>query len=122
MQNLATQTYQQTAQATVSPRSLEADLLTKAAATLQRIADDWDGRSKELDEALNYNRKLWQIFVAAVTDKANPLPDPIKQNIANLGIFVFSQTYELSKAPAASKLNALISINRDIAAGLRAQA
>ena len=122
MQNLATQTYQQTAQATVSPRSLEADLLTKAAATLQRIADDWEGRSNELDEALNYNRKLWQIFVAAVTDKANPLPDPIKQNIANLGIFVFSQTYELSKAPAASKLNSLISINRDIAAGLRAQA
>lgn len=89
---------------------------------MQRIADDWEGRSNELDEALNYNRKLWQIFVAAVTDKANPLPDPIKQNIANLGIFVFSQTYELSKAPAASKLNSLISINRDIAAGLRAQA
>lgn len=121
MQNLAAQTYQQTAQATVSPRSLEADLLTKAAVTLQRIADDWDGRSGELAEALTYNRKLWQIFVASVTDKTNPLPDPIKQNIANLGIFVFSQTYELSQAPAASKLNALISINRDIAAGLRSQ-
>lgn len=122
MQNLAAQTYQQTAQATVSPRSLEADLLTKAAASLQRIADDWEGRSGELNEALTYNRKLWQIFVAAVTDKTNPLPDPIKQNIANLGVFVFSQTYELSQAPAASKLKSLISINRDIAAGLRAQA
>ncbi|MGP1311178.1 MAG: flagellar biosynthesis regulator FlaF, partial [Phycisphaerales bacterium] len=76
MQNLAAQTYQQTAQATVSPRSLEADLLTKAAVTLQRIADDWDGRSGELAEALTYNRKLWQIFVASVTDKTNPLPDP----------------------------------------------
>ena len=94
----------------------------KAATRLQLIRDDWAGRRAELDEALTYNRKLWTILVTSVTDADNPLPPAIKNNIANLAIFVFERTITVMTEPGPDKLGALVTINREIAAGLRAQA
>ena len=88
---------------------------------LQRIRDNWDEQQADLDKALTYNRKLWSIFIQAVTREENPLPQPIRQNIANLGIFVMNHTLDIMAAPQPAKLTALISINREIAAGLRAR-
>ena len=109
------------AQATQSPRELEASILIKAATRLQAIREDWDGRRAELDEALTYNRKLWTILVASVTDADNPLPQAIKNNIANLAMFVFERTITMMLEPSPEKLSALVNINREIAAGLRAK-
>ena len=111
--------YGRIAQATQSPRDLEASLLLKAASKIQAIRDDWDNRSKDLDEALTYNRKLWTILVSSVTSPENPLPQEIKANIANLAMFIFNHTISVSFEPKPQRLNILISINRDIAAGLR---
>lgn len=108
-----------TAQAVVSPRELEASLLIKAATRLQFVADDWDAREKELDEALTYNRRLWMLLVTAVTAEDNPLPVAIKRNILSLANFIFNHTIQISIAPQAQSLGVLIGINRDIAAGLR---
>jgi flagellar protein FlaF len=108
-----------TAQASVSPRELEATLLIKAATRLQAVADDWDARSNDLDEALNYNRKLWTLLVSAVIAEDNPLPVEIKRNILGLANFTFNRTFQIAAAPAPASLNALIGINREIAAGLR---
>ncbi len=44
MQQQAALAYQQTAKKTASPRELEASLLSKSAAQLQRIRDDWDNK------------------------------------------------------------------------------
>lgn len=115
----AANAYSKVAQATQSPKELEAHILMKAATKLQAIRDDWDGRAKELDEALTYNRKLWTILVTSVTRPENPLPQPIKQNIANLGLFIFNHTLSLMSDAKPERLGILISINRDIAAGLR---
>ena len=93
----------------------------KAASRLQAVRDDWHGRQAELDEALTYNRKLWTILVTSVTDAENPLPQAIKNNIANLALFIFERTFTMMTEPAPEKLGALININREIAAGLRAQ-
>ncbi|HVW91942.1 MAG TPA: flagellar biosynthesis regulator FlaF, partial [Devosia sp.] len=41
---------------------------------------------------------------------------------ANLGVFVLSQTAELQVSPAPEKLEILIKINRELAAGLRGSA
>ena len=60
------------AQNTASPRELEASLLLKASVRLQSIIDDWAGRSRELDEALNDNRKLWTLLVSAVIAIVSP--------------------------------------------------
>ena len=113
--------YSKVAQVAQSPRELEAAILMKAAARLQAIRDDWAGRKGDLDEALTYNRKLWTILVTSVTDADNPLPLAIKNNIANLAIFVFDRTITMMHEPAPEKLAALVTINREIAAGLRAQ-
>ena len=109
------------AKATQSPRELEASVLLKAASRLQAVRDDWNGRRGELDEALTFNRKLWTILVTSVTDADNPLPQAIKNNIANLAIFVFERTITVMTEPAPEKLAALVTINREIAAGLRGQ-
>ncbi|WP_206513326.1 flagellar biosynthesis regulator FlaF [Pelagibacterium montanilacus] len=112
--------YQQTARQTANPRDLEASLLARSAAHLQRIRDDWESGESELNAALTYNRKLWTVLMQAVTREENPLPQPIKQNIANLGLFVMKQTLAATTRPEPGKLDALITINREIAAGLRA--
>ena len=121
MQQAAT-AYTKVAQATQSPRELEAAILMKAATRLQAIRDDWDGRRRELFEALTYNRKLWTILVSSTTEADNPLPVGIKQNVANLGIFIFNHTLAVMTQPAPERLAILIDINREIAAGLRGPA
>jgi flagellar protein FlaF len=122
MQNQAVQAYQQAARQTVPQRDLEANLLSTAAAHFQRIRNDWDLLSSELPEALKFNRKLWTVFITSVTDEECKQPQQLRQNIANLGVFVLSQTAELQVAPSADKLDILIRINRDLAAGLRGSA
>lgn len=91
----------------------------KAATRLQAIRDDWAARSGDLTEALTYNRRLWTILVSSATREDNPLPGPIKQNIGNLGLFIFNQTIALQAEPEASKIGVLVTINREIASGLR---
>jgi len=121
MQNAA-QTYGAVAKQIANPRELEADLLLKAASRLQTIHDAWDARRRELDEALLYNRKLWTIFLSSVTSPEHPLPVPIRQNVANLGLFVMNQTVSMMAHPKREQLSPLISINRELASGLLGRA
>jgi len=121
MQNAA-QAYSAVAKQTASPRELEADLLLKAASQLQAIRDAWDSGKSGLDDALLYNRKLWSIFMTSVTSPGHSLPVEIRQNVANLGIFVMNQTLSMMTDPRPEHLTSLININRDLAAGLRGQA
>jgi flagellar protein FlaF len=72
-----------------------------------------------LYEALTYNRRLWTVFIDAVTSDDNRLPVPVRQNIANLGVFVMGETFSLMTKPQPDHLVSLIQINRGIAEGLR---
>jgi flagellar protein FlaF len=119
MQHQAAQAYQQVAQRTGSPRDLEANLLSRAAANLQRIRENWDGHKSELHGALRFNSKLWKVFLTSAVREENPLPVKVRQNVANLGLFVLSHTLKTEANPQASKLDVLININRELAAGLR---
>ncbi|HET9904778.1 MAG TPA: flagellar biosynthesis regulator FlaF [Xanthobacteraceae bacterium] len=118
----AAQAYGKIAKETAPPRELEAQLLLGAAARLQAVYEGWEAKRSELDDALLYNRKLWSIFLTSVTRADNPLPREIRQNIANLGVFVLSQTIEIAAERRRERLLPLISINREIAAGLLARA
>lgn len=113
----AAQAYGKVAKQTSSPREMEANLLLKAAARLQAVSEAWGDR-QQIDEALLYNRKLWAIFLTSVTRAENPLPELVRQNIANLGVFVMNQTISLMTEPRREKLVPLININRELAAGL----
>ncbi|WP_029040897.1 flagellar biosynthesis regulator FlaF [Cucumibacter marinus] len=121
MQHHAATAYQQTTKQTAAPRDLEANLLSRSAAQLQRVRDDWDLTRSELSDVLHYNRKLWGVFLTTVTKEDNPLPHQIKQNVANLGLFVMNHTIEVIASPSPQKLDVLININREIAAGLRSR-
>jgi flagellar biosynthesis activator protein FlaF len=101
-----------------SPRDLEASLLLKAAARLQAVRDGWTDNRSDLDGALLYNRKLWTIFLDSAMSEESPLPIEIRQNIANLGMFVMKQTVTITSDPKPEGLAPLININREIAAGL----
>ena len=118
----AAQAYGKVANQTSSPRELEANLLLKAAARLQAVSEAWGVDRDQIDEALLYNRKLWSFFLVSVTQPDNPLPDLVRQNMANLGMFVMNQTLSLMAEPQREKLLPLISINREIAAGLLGRA
>lgn len=116
------QAYHQTTKVVETPRERESALLMKAAASLQRIRDEWDvSTDVELRTALTFNRKLWTIFMSAVTQDDSPLPVEVRQNIANLGMFVMNQTRDILYAPSPrpEQLGVLVQLNRQIAAGLR---
>jgi flagellar biosynthesis activator protein FlaF len=114
----AAQAYGNVARETSRPRELEAMLLLKAAARFQAIRDSWDQCKSDLDGALLYNRKLWTIFVSAVSNDEHPLPIAVRQNVKALGTFVFNRTMRLNGDPRPEALGSLIDINREIATGL----
>jgi flagellar protein FlaF len=118
----ATRAYGAIANQTASPRELEADLLLNAAARLQAIRDGWGDKNSELDAALLFNRRLWSIFVTSATGPESSLPIVMRQNVANLGIFVFKQTLAIQADPKPENLGSLININRELATGLLTRA
>jgi flagellar biosynthesis activator protein FlaF len=113
--------YRAVAKEIASPRELEANLLLKAAARLQAVIDTWDQNRSDLDAALLYNRKLWTVFLGSAISSDNPLPAEIRQNVANLGMYIMSQTIAATSDPKVAIINSLVSINRELALGLRGQ-
>ena len=115
--------YQQVGKQTLSGRDLEASLLSKSAVNLQRIRDNWENGATQNDlaAALRFNRRLWTVFMTAATAPESQLPQDVRENVANLGIFIAKHMLQLQIEPAAQKLDVLININRQLAAGLRAQ-
>jgi len=120
MQHYGAAAYQTTAKTVESPREREAALLIKAAASIQAARDNWLEDTEALISALTFNRKLWTIFMTSVTREDNALPAQARQNIANLGIYILNETREILLDPVTpARLDSLININRQLAAGLR---
>ena len=118
----AAQSYGQVAQKTATPRELEANLLLRAAARLQAVSESWESKRDDLDSALVFNRKLWSVFLTSVTRADHPLAAEVRQNVANLGLFVMKHTLALNTDPRPERLRSLITINRELAAGLLGRA
>ncbi len=102
------------------PRETEARVLLKAANMMQDLQKTWNPDDHErLDEVLKYNRQIWMIFFdTALENKDGDRPLDLRNNIVNLANFVFKRSIEVLSEPKPEKLDALITINRDIAAGL----
>ena len=114
-------TYQAVERKTISGPETEARVLTEAALKLQDCQKNWGSENNEskLSEALRYNQKVWSIFQAELTKEDNPLPDQLKKDLMRLSVFVDRRIFETMASPSPEKLNAVININRNIAAGLR---
>lgn len=103
-----------------SQREMEARILLKANRMLQTLQADWDNLDKvALEEALTYNRKIWMLFYdTALENKDGGRPNDLRSNIVNLANFIFKREIEILTDAKKEKLDILISINREIAAGL----
>jgi flagellar biosynthesis activator protein FlaF len=117
-----TKIYSETASIVVNPREMEANLLYQSAARLQAIQDHWQAKGSDLRDALLNNRRLWTILLTSVTSTENPLPREIRENVANLGLFVLKRTFALQADPRPDHLGILIAINRNLASGLMGSA
>jgi flagellar protein FlaF len=118
MSNAAAQAYARTSQTTASPREIEAQALLKAARQLQEVQANWTGPDKNMHKALLFNRRLWSIFMTEAEANENPHPLEVRQQIANIGLFVLRRTVDMQLDPDPAKLKSLIDINCNIAAGL----
>jgi flagellar biosynthesis activator protein FlaF len=103
-------------------RELEARVLLKAAHMLKDLQDNWGQVTTELlDSTLKYNRQIWMMFYdTAIENAEGERPNDLRSNIINLANFVFSREVDIlaDKERGPEKLNVLININKEIAAGL----
>ena len=122
MYNNALNAYKSVEKATVSGRETEARVLTEAALKLKVCQKRWDNndRNEMLDEALKYNQRIWTIFQSELGKEDNPLPDDVKSDLLRLSGFIDKRIFEVMAFPESEKLDILIKINENIAAGLRA--
>ena len=117
--------YKNVQRTTESVREIEALVLTKAAVMLTEIQRNWDAsdRDAKLDEALRNNQMIWSIFQGELMKPDNPLPKQLKQDILSLSTFIDKRTFEVMAMtqPAPEKLDIIINLNLNLAAGLRMQ-
>lgn len=105
---------------TTNQRDLESMILMKSARMLQEVKDAWgDKPPADYEEILKYNRQVWLVFYdTAVENPEDNRPDDLRSNIINLANFIFKREIEIVTDPRKEKLDVLININKEIAAGL----
>ena len=118
----AAKAYARVANTTAAPREIEAQALLKAANKLQDVLINADTTGERTKDALLFNRKLWSIFMSDALRDENPQPLEVRQKIANIGVFVLTQTAALQLNPQPEHFKSLIEINRNLAAGLSGRA
>ena len=123
MYSNALHAYKTVEKATVSGRETEARVLTEGALKLRNCQKQWSdtGRRELLDEALKYNQRIWTIFQTELAKADNPMPTAIKLDLLRLSGFIDKRIFEVMGSPAPEKLDILIRINENIAAGLRSE-
>lgn len=117
----AVKAYENVNKETMSGRATEARVLTQAALKLVECQRNWDSpdRNEILDSALKYNQRVWSIFQVEMAKADNPLPKDIKLNVLRLGRFIDNRIFDTMAFPSPEKLDIIIRINKNIAAGLR---
>jgi flagellar protein FlaF len=116
--------YSKVQRTVMTDREAEAAALMKAAALLKHCQSNWAATDRDavLDKALKFNQRLWTFFQVALTDPNNPLPRTIKENVLSLSLFIDKRIFEVMAYPSPDKLDILININTNIAAGLKGSA
>ena len=114
-------TYESVGNATRSGREIEAAVLTKAAFKLKECQDNWNApdRDHKLDEALKYNQRIWSIFQSELSRDDHEMPQKLRLDILRLAAFIDRRIFETMAFPEPDKLNIVININNNLAAGLR---
>lgn len=101
-----------------NPRATEAWALTESG---RRMALAMRGGRATMREALRLNWRLWTIFQADLTValEGQDNPSEVLVNMLTLCQFIDKHTVAALSEPTPERLQVLIDINRNIAAGLR---
>ena len=102
---------------TASPQETLAWGLTTTARKLAQVRVDTSAKDVVM-EAVRLNWRLWTIIQAEQSDPDCPSPREIREGLLNLSNFVDKRSLEILTNPDQEKIDTLISINRNIAAGL----
>jgi flagellar protein FlaF len=122
MSNSPFAAYEQQGKEFLSARELEASVLTRAGLKLKECQSKWDTPEKDrlLDEAVRFNQKVWSFFQSELSMPDNPLPKSLREDILNMSLFIDKRLFEVLAYPVdPAKLDIVININFNIAAGLR---
>jgi len=113
--------YKSAQKSVMSGREIEAMALTKAALQLKKCRNEWDPDDREgkRSESLEMNQRIWTILQGELAKEDNPLPKQLRQDLLSLSLFVDKRTFDIMAFPAPEKMDILININLNIAAGLR---
>jgi flagellar protein FlaF len=122
MSNQAARAYARVANASASPREIEAQALLMAANKLQEVVNNAGLPAERRNHALMFNRKLWSVFLGEALSEQSLQPLDIRQKIVNISLFVLTHTLALQVSPQIAHFKPLIDINRNIAAGLSGRA
>jgi flagellar protein FlaF len=100
-----------------SPEQTLAWGLTTTARRMAAACDPGTTKEQVLD-AVRVNWRLWTIIQAEQADPDCATPKGIREGLLNLANFIDKRSIELLASPDPAKLQPLININRNIAAGL----
>jgi flagellar protein FlaF len=101
-----------------SPEQTLAWGLTTTARKMAEVRDKPGVTREQILDAVRLNWRLWTIIQAEQSDPDCATPKSIREGLLNLSNFIDKRSVELLATPDMEKLDALISINRNIAAGL----
>jgi flagellar protein FlaF len=88
----------------------------QAALRLKSAQDSADG--EQMRAAARLNWRLWTIIQAELLDPECTVPADIRGNVLSLARFIDQHTVAFISDPQPEKLNVLISIDRELSAGL----
>lgn len=116
--------YQKNKVNTSSGKGIEIAVLEMANARLRQCQGSWrdDEFSRELDESLRFNQKIWDVFQADWAREDCALPLELRKDLLSLSVFVRRTTFSILGKPEKEKLDSLIQINENLSKGLRGQA
>ena len=105
----------------MSGEDVEVAVLERAAMNFRVLQKDWtEGTkfNKDLDAAVKYNQRVWDIFQSDWKGDECSLSTELRQNLLSLSVFVRKASLDLLANPTPEKMEVLVNINENIASGL----
>jgi flagellar biosynthesis activator protein FlaF len=112
--------YKKIQKETLSGRSVEVQVLRKAAVQFRQVLASTDDAAKDklLDAAVRYNLRIWNVFQTDWERPDCPLGAPLRTDLLRLSLYVHKNSMEVLAYASPDKLRTLINIDECLAEGL----
>ena len=112
--------YKKIQKETLSGRSVEVQVLRKAAVQFRQVLASTDDAAKDklLDAAVRYNLRIWNVFQTDWERPDCPLDTTLRTDLLRLSLYVHKNSMEVLAYATPEKLRTLINIDECLAEGL----